>query len=167
MKISLSKILIPLFLASCTLGVSAEEIWPISSPQRAIISKTAVLQSAKEDFAREKQAIANRVKSGEISRVEAKQQIEQSRKATVEAVKTKLRSEREKLRLENRARVKALIRNKLNKIMTKIESLPESEKKAKYEKLSRAIEAKIASGKLSKKDTILATMVNEILSESK
>lgn len=117
--------------------------------------KEAVITNAKNRFETEKQNILEKANSGEITKQEAKARIEKAKEDILVRAKEDIKQQMDQQKAENREKVKMMIREKMQKILSKIESLPRRERRAQYEKLLQSIDKQMQSGKLSEKDKML------------
>lgn len=129
--------------------------------------KEAALTDAREQFEVQKQLILQQVESGQISKKQAREMIENAKQNILIQAKEDIKKEAEKQKAENKKRIKDTIQKQIDGIIKKIDTLPSSEKIKQYNKLLQSIDTKMNSGKLSEKDRILCEIIREVILEAK
>lgn len=68
-------------------------------------------------------------------------------------------------KIDNRAQVKMMIRERMRAIFAKIKELPRQQQKKEYEKIIRSANVKIESGKLTQKEKLILKILKEVVRE--
>jgi len=137
-----------------------------ANPGEAQGKKQQAIMLAKEQFEIEKQKILLRMSKWEISKREAKAQIEAAKMRIIDETKEELRKQ-EELRRVSKNRIKTALLEKLKPIFDKFDTYPKKKRNKQIDRLIESTQLKINDANTSEKDKAILYILLEILRDKK